>query len=275
MTGKLYIDGVDIYLLYGIFVTQNGYNELIAYPPLKTVESNDWQEDDGIEVDLSAPALDTRELTIRFAYHGNIGKFNSFIELLSDGAYHDFNFADIGRIYRLRLVSQSNMSRTCDLHVLALRFADDFPLSGYSYVAPLSSLVPLKSYKIDEKNLSEYGVRILKGTDDEIAKSSEVKKNLLRNIKSENGVLYDGENVTFQTKDVKLNCLMMAGNLVEFWRNYNALLYDLVRPKERVLYANGKEYSCYYKSCNVVDFSPVGKIWFHFSLVLVFTNFRV
>ena len=70
---------------------------------------------------------------------------------------------------------------------------------------------------------------------------------------------------------------MRAKNLTEFWRNYNALLFDLVRPGERSLYADstGYEYPCYYKSCSVTEFYPTGKIWFKFDLTLVFTSFRI
>ena len=62
MEGRLFIDGGDAYLQYGAYVVNGGWNELVAYPPLKPVESNDWQEEDGIEADLSAPVLDTREV---------------------------------------------------------------------------------------------------------------------------------------------------------------------------------------------------------------------
>lgn len=70
---------------------------------------------------------------------------------------------------------------------------------------------------------------------------------------------------------------MLAETLSEFWENYNALLYDLSRPGERILSVDstGREYPCYYKSCSASNFVPNGKIWFQFSLVLVFTSFRV
>ena len=277
MKNKLYIDGKDAYSLYGVFVTDGGYKELLAFPPLKPVESNDWAEEDGVEVDLSAPKLDTRELSISFAYHGNDARFGDFIELLSGGAYHDFNFVETGKTYKLRMVSQPDMSQVSTLGVFSLRFAEDFPLQGYSYLAPQSNIVPLCNYEIDGRDLSEYGVSILKGSDTEIQKSPTVKTNLLQNFKTKSGADYDGEIVNFQTKEVKLNCLMRANNLAEFWRNYYALLFDLVRPGERLLYVDstGYEYPCYYKSCSVSDFVPSGKIWFQFSLILVFTSFRV
>ena len=277
MTGKLYIDGKDAYSLYQVFITDNGYKDLVAFPPLKSVESNNWAEEDGEEFDLSAPVLDTRELSIKFSFHGNYARFGTFIELLSDRAYHDFNFTEIGKTYRLRLVSQPDMLQISTLGIFSLRFADDFPLSEYSYVAPSANIVPQQGYEIDGRDLSEYGVYVLKGGEAEIQKLPTVKKNLLQNIKTNSGAIYDGELVNFQTKDVKLNCLMRANNLSEFWRNYNAFLYDLVRPGERQLYVDATccEYPCYYKSCSVTEFSPIGKIWFQFSLALVFTSFRV
>jgi hypothetical protein len=277
MTGNFYIDDLGAYALYGVFITDGGYKDLVAYPSLKSVESNEWAEEDGEEFDLSAPVLGSRELSIRFACRGENEQFGAFVELLSNGAYHDFNFKEIGKTYRLRLVSQPNLSQVSTLGTFSLRFADDFPLSGYSYLAPQSGIVSQRGYELDERDLSEYGVYILQGSETEIQKSPAVKKNLLQDINSQAGAIYDGELVTFQTKEVKLNCLMRANTMSEFWRNYNALLFDLVRPEERRLYLDSTryEYPCFYKSCSVSDFVPSDKIWFSFSLILVFTSFRV
>ena len=43
MKGKLYIDGFDAYTVYGVYITEGGYNELVAMPALKAVETNDCQ----------------------------------------------------------------------------------------------------------------------------------------------------------------------------------------------------------------------------------------
>jgi hypothetical protein len=277
MTGNLYIDGQNVYSLYRVFVTKDGYKEMVTFPSLKKLESNDWAEEDGEEFDLSSPVLDSRELSINFSFHGNTARFGNLIELLSDGAYHNFNFTEIEKTFRLRMVSQPNMSQIGTLGIFTLKFADDFPLANYNYVAPLSKWVFQTGYELDERDLSEYGVYVLNGSEVEILKSPTVKMNLLQDFKNKSGAIYDGNAVVFHTKEVKLNCLMRSTTLTEFWRNYNALLYDLSRPNERVLYVDltGYEYPCYYKSCSVVEFSPIGKIWFQFSLVLVFTSFRV
>jgi hypothetical protein len=159
-----------------------------------------------------------------------------------------------------------------------LKFADDFPLEGYSYVAPLTSFDSTTGYEIDGTDLGRYGVAVLEGTIAEITKTPTVKQNLLRNIGSKSGAIYDGERVTFQTKDVRLNCLMRATTMEEFWRNYNALLFDLTRPEGRTLYVESQEeeYPCYYKSSAVSRFYPApDKIWLEFGITLVFTSFRV
>ena len=277
MTGKFYIDGKDAFTEYGVFVQENGYNELAAFPSLKSVKSNDWQEEDGIEADLSAPVLDTKEFSMKFVFTGKNSRYGGFIELLSDKSYHTFNFREIGRTYRLRMVSHTNLDTALFLGFVTLLLADDFPLDGYTYTAPASMVPPYGDYELDGRKLTDYGIRVLDGTLSEIEKSPAVKQNLLRNIGTQGGAIYDGNRVTFKAKEVRVNCLMRAATQAELWRNYDAFLYDLVRPDERLLYVDtqGIEYPCHYKNCSVSEFYISGKIWLKFTVTLVFTSFRV
>lgn len=274
MKGRLYIDGNDAYTEYGVYVVKGGWNELIAYPPLKSVESNDWQEMDGIEADLSAPMLDTREIQLKIAFAGLDSRFFTLMELLSDESYHVFECAYIKRTYRLRLVSQPNIAAAKVIGTATLKFADDFPLSDYTYKKPASNVAAYDDYTFDSVNFTTYGVRVLKGTLDEVMKTPTVKTNLLRNISTQAGALYDGKNVSYKSKDVKINCLMRADTLEELWRNYDALLYDLIRPNERKLWVDelGQEFLFYYKSCQVTEFYPTDKIWLQFTLTVTFTS---
>jgi hypothetical protein len=164
------------------------------------------------------------------------------------------------------------------MELFTLQFANDFPLDeNYEYIAPQSTIPATGEYELDDMDLSSYGITLLKGSLAELVKSPAVKKNLLTNINGRHGAIYDGENVVFQQKDVRLNCLMRAGTMDEFWRNYDAFLYDLSRPGERRLFveSESEEYPCHYKSMNVSAFSSEGKIWLQFSLTLVFISFRV
>lgn len=64
--GKLLVDGEDAFLEYGIFVEQYGYKALIQMPSFKKLDSTEWPEFDGEEVDLTAPVLDTKTFNIQF-----------------------------------------------------------------------------------------------------------------------------------------------------------------------------------------------------------------
>jgi hypothetical protein len=277
MIGKLYIDGEDAYTTYGITITSGSYVNLLLFSPLKNIDSNDWPEEDGIEADLSSPRLDTREFALNFSARSKL-MANDFFDAISDEAYHNFNFAEIGKTYKLRLVSQQNINVLRDMETFTLQFANDFPFDeNYEYAAPQSEMPSTGECELDDIDLSSYGITLLKGSLAELIKSPAVKKNLLTNINSRHGIIYDGEEVVFQTKEVKLSCLMRAATLPEFWQNYDAFLYDLSRPGERRLFVDseGEEYPCYYKSMSAGNFSFGGKIWFQFTLTLVFTSFRV
>ncbi len=147
-----------------------------------------------------------------------------------------------------------------------------------------------KGYEIDDKDLSDYGVVVLQGSNAEILKAPTVKKNLLQNFKRQDGAIYDGEVVKFQTKEVSLKCLMRAGTVELFWRNHDALLHDLTRlsakvddegyeysDAERIFYCDewSESYPCYYKSCQTNDFMLNNGVWWEFTLKLVFTSFRI
>lgn len=274
MTGRLYIDGHDAYLQWGVYVVLGGWNEAIAYAPLKAVEYNDWQEEDGIEADLSDPKLNTKEISLNFAYAGLYSRFIEFVNLLADGAYHEFNCTHIRRQFTLRMTQMPNLDHAATLGFVSIKFSNDFPLKGYSYKAPNSNVARAEDYLIDGVPFTDYGCRILKGSLSEVMKAAAVKQNLLRNIATLPGAIYDGAVVTFKSKDVKLNCLMRADTLDELWRNYDALLFDLIRPDERLLEVSELEqtFPCFYKSASVSEFYPEDKIWLAFTITLTFTH---
>lgn len=274
MIGRLYIDGKDVYEEYGVYIVRGGWNELVAFPPLKAVNSNDWQEEDGIEADLSSPVLNTREVSLKIAFSNFDDRFFAFIGLFSDKAYHTFDCRYIERIYRLRLVSLPNLTVAQTIGTATLKLADDFPLYNYTYKPPIGIIANNDEYTFDKRRFTDYGVRILKGTIAEILKVPEIKPNLLRNIGTKIGVLYDDKKVVYKSKDVKLYCLMRANTLNDLWHNYDALLYDLIRPNERKLRMKifGTESPFYYKSCQVTEFYPTDKIWLQFTLTVTFTH---
>jgi hypothetical protein len=277
MTGDLYIDDIDVYSEYGIFVTDSGYKSLVQWAELKEVECNDWAEYDGIEVDLSDPVLDAREITVDFACTQKTN-IESLFEILVDGSTHEFNFAKISKIYNLRLTSQSNKEAVESLEVFTLKFVEDLPFDDYDeYVEPVDLSVGTQGYEIDGVDLSEYGLRVLSGTYESVFAAGDVKENLIIKTTLTAGQEYDSEVLFFKEKDVALKLLLHC-DLDSFWTNYEALLYNLIQPDERILTTkyNDQEHPCYYKKSTVSEFALINDndVWCEFTVTLCVTSSR-
>lgn len=272
MKGVLYIDGVDVYTEYGISVSDVAYDDLVCFPSLKDIPFNDWHEHNGIDPDLSAPVVNARDITIPFYVSGVHSGYSAFLEALADGSYHTFNFATIGLTRSLRLKSCGELKSVSGLGSFSLVFSDDDP-SVDVYESPSSVIAKYGDFLLDGVDFAEYGIRFLRGTMDSITQKPDIKENLMRDISVVNGLQYDGLNVTYKSRTASLRCLMRAGSKEEFWRNWNALLYDLVKSGSRTLKVTelGKDIPCYYKGCSVRCFFPDrGKFWFEFTLDLEF-----
>lgn len=278
MKGRLYIDGTDAFDEYGVFVEQYGYKALIQLPPFKNIESTEWPEYDGEEYDLSAPVLDTKTFAISFCIT-DITSASDLFKALSDKSYHTFNFTELGKTYKLRLVSNGSLSSRIHLGKLSLSFADDFPeLDQDTPYATGAEDVHQSGYELDGIDFSRFGVYVLDGSEDSILKAPNVRQNLTIDIKSVAGVSYDGENVFYEAKDVTLKLLIRAANVTVFWKRWNALFTELLKPEERILYLDKtvEEFDCFYKKNTVSKFDIMrnGHVWCEFSVVLTFTNYR-
>lgn len=278
MTGKLYIDGQDAFTHYGIFVQDSGYAGLVQWPSLKSVDSNDWPEDDGIDADLSAPKLESKEFRMSFCCV-DYEKTTALFQLLTIGAYHVFNFSEIGIEKELRLVSQPSIKTIVPLQTFSLQFADDGYMKGYVR----QDLIPVASckrqgYEIDDVDISQYGVRIVSGTLDNLLKTPSAKKNLSVDTKANDGAIYEDTEVNFQSRDITLKCILNTQNTPAFWGNFRAFLHDLTQPTERMLHLpdSNEYFSCHYKSSNVSKFTKItdGGVWCEFDVTLCFVSSR-
>ncbi len=273
MIGDFAIDSVNAYGYYGVYVERGGWNGLMSFPSLKEPEKNDWHEYNGLEVDLDKPVLNSREFQMSLVAQTKSG-FDAFTNALG-GANSIHTLSCFGRSFQVRLTNQPSLSLSRGLARFQVKFADDNPLdlSTADYTAPSSSVFTGGDiYTLgglgspSSRRLSAYGITVLSGSNAEVSKKAEVKKNLLVNIATQSGASYDNSTVRYQAKDVRLSCLMRAATMAELWRNSDALLYDLVRPNARTM--NG--HSCYYKSMAVSEFFPEDRPWMKFALTLCF-----
>lgn len=272
-SGRLYIGGEDVWDVCYVCTAFGGFNELIAFPPLKTPPANDWYEERGFDPDLSAPVLDTREVTLRLSatneddYAYTLGKLNSVVEVRAPS---------IGRSWSLRFIAPTDSAHSS---TFGLKFADDTPMQGYTYQPPnaekerewILSTSRRDDFVITEspkRSFVDYGARVLGDVVDEMERRNEVKTGLLRKFSTKPGAFYD-KAALFSEKggDRQVQLLMRADTLAELWRNYDALLFDLIRPGAR----RYKDAPFYYSSCRVDHFIPgEPRPWLQFTLTLTF-----
>ena len=276
--GKLFINGRDAFVEYGVFVERYGYKGLIQQPSFKSLDYTEWSEEDGAEYDLSSPVLDTKSFSINFCIT-NIRYAEDLFDELSIGAYHTFEFMDLKKTYRLRMTSNGSFSSMVKLGKLALTFSDDFPMiPSADYFQYGNSYVKQRGYELDGLDFSQFGTYILKDTDDSIRKSANTKANLTVDTRSLAGVSYDANEVHFKTKDTTLKLLIDAADIDSFWKCWNSLFAIMLQPEARTFYfdALGAEYECFFKQNQVSKFDILqsGKVWCEFSIVLTFISYR-
>lgn len=277
MIGAFYIDDIDIYARYGVVITSGGYNDLLCFPALKEPDANDWPEEDGVEVDLEAPVLEAKEVTISFL--SGQPDTGDFICLISRPGYHTLKIAELDKVWRLRLLTQTAGKDYTRAATFSLRFADDFPGRSDNHTAASGSglLLPVSEYEIDGVPLSEYGIEVVGGWDD-LLKSPTVKQNLSRSFATSDGKFYDADRVVFSSKETTLKCCLSTVSLAKFWECYMAFFNDLIQSGERLFYWDyvHEEYPCYYKkSAGFKVLSLRGPVVVEFNLTLAFTVFRV
>ena len=270
---RLYINGIDAFLRYGVLLAQGGINDLIKYPTRKAYLYNDWFEQEGIDADLSEPLFEPKEVNLTF-YASSDSKLEEFVTDLTRSVYHTFEDKLLQREFKLRLIKQTAVSLVNGFYFTTIAFADDFTaeeMTKNSSYPVSSALLPDTGYIIDGVKLKDFDVAVLQGTDESLRNIIEVKQNVLHSSKYNNALVYDKEQgyLTPTAKDATLKCLMRAENLEDLWNNWQALFSLLTRQGYRTLGKdNLQSYMFVYKSCEIPLFYPTDKIWLEFNLTI-------
>lgn len=249
--GKMVVNGLDI-SFYGLYIMSDTYKEVINFPQLKQIESNDWAEHDGIEVDLSSPTLNIRNVNITLYARGN-SIYEQFIEMLMENGYNEFFFPELNRYYMWRLDTNSLNEYRNEAQHFTLTFIDDNPFyddERHIFKPEYNDNPRRQGYYIDGQDLSYFGLSVLEGTRDSIYQLPKIKQRLLINERSMNGAVYDHLGDTrFTSQDIVLRLLIRADGLEDVVRNYYGFMKSLIQPEERNLFMTETmdEYHCYYK----------------------------
>lgn len=281
----LYIDDIDVYEAFGAFIVGSP-KDVVCFHPMKAVKSNDWGEDDGVEPDLDdlSYRVDARNITLTFGFRGKQKDLPGFLEMLAGEAYHTFRFNTFGKslyapAFNLRFVGASSIDDLCDgrLGSLKLKFScDAYEVPSINGEITGSRIPASDEYRLKGVRLSDFNVTALKGTLNSIRKPSDVKQRLTFKSATADGLIYDAQGeVMFKEREAKMNCLLRADNVDDFWLFHRGLFALLRLNHLHTLYveANDMEYDAYYKSCSVSSFGFDGRrVWMGFTLTFALTG---
>ena len=238
MNGKLYIDGNDAYTTYGVAVCKGGYDRLVEFPKPKKYATTDWHESNGLEIDGNVMYFEGRTFPINFMCKGDESDFASFIETISDGVLHEFNFSAISFTCNLRYVSCSNYKQGAKFCTFTATFSIDADVfSGYTYSDPTMSKYGDVGNYFNFGHFRQFGLSILGNYKNELFKSTNAKEALKLSYVGTNGIDYDdSDTVTFSQRKSRLSFLMQASSWSDLWTRWKALLYNFANPgKKHVL----------------------------------------
>lgn len=300
MIAGVTIDGVDIYSTYGAYLSRGSLASVVGWAGAKSVTTNNWQEYDGLEPDLSELHLSNRSITLKFGFGRGIDKIIAFMDFLYAMSIREYSFEDIGMTLKMRLVSSTSMDYAIAVSTLSATFSCDTPmLDGYTYTEPQSDLPESDEYTIDGKRLSDYGIIVLQDTLSSVTAFPKVKELLKRDLERQDGVTYDENPIdkyadgvwsqsssvvstpTRSSADVTLKCYQKAPDCATLWANNYAFLHDIIKQDDTqtdvtlkcartlAVKATGKTYQCFYKSQSVSDILLFEDcVWLLFSLTL-------
>ena len=228
------IDGVPIEEM-GVYLLEKSYQSILQYPPLKSVDSNDWAEYDGIEPDLTNPTLDIRSITMRFLAKGGRA-YLKFVNFLLKKEYRVFYFSELGIERRLRINDNSIEKFENEYQAFSITFFDDAPdtLSDGSFDEPICG--GTEEMTIDEIPLSAWGMTVLENTYQTLDAIPAIKQRLLINEQSMQGGIYDvGGEPRIKEQAATLHIIMRAERVQDLITNFYGLLHYLTRPDARTL----------------------------------------
>lgn len=282
MTGRFKIDGKDAWTQWKVGVREGGYNQFVCFPAMKEVETNDWNEYDGLEADLTSPVGDGRTFVMDFFCSGTGSDMEAFLSYLrtpyvdgegvSHGVYHTLEGVEIGgRQVEARVVSlgSTGLGNMRPPLLFSLTFADDsgFVYDDEIYIPPAPS-ADSSDYLIDGIPFTSFGIKMLEGTLDRVRSGSGVKDGLSISVPDEPGVIYDtGAYQKRMSRNITLGCHAKASSLSSLWSSMLSLENLLFKPGQRTVSVSplGVSFYCNYSSCSVQNFFPTS-VWLDFNL---------
>lgn len=276
------IDNIDMATL-GMFILRGGDYDLLSFPSRKPVPTNDWFEEDGIEVDLSDVAFNEKEVALKCYLKGIstsdfLTKLTTLKNVLTASGMRSVLIAAMNKTFSLRFkgfqdpqISGGLIKQGSTSAKFTINFSMDDPLQIFSGVNLVPTGIGETSHvKINGYDLSRFNIIVR-----EVYNSAFqflIKEGLSSTNEITSGTIVDTNFAAkLASKQISIACSMICPSLENFYTNYNALFNNLRLPEPLLVAFVGAnaQMSCYYSRMeNFVKKRPFssGRIYVEFTL---------
>lgn len=284
MTGNFYINGYNASNSFGVIMLEGSAENLVKFPPLEEPPTNEWDDEDGIEVDLNEPALKPREITLSFATNRKTANVPAFLNHIIQTSINTIQVTELGITRKLRYQSCARLEgEPSRVRWFDVSFIEDKPMAEYTYTEPATTLNRTESYNLGiegtsiSKPLKDYNFIALRGTDEELERAYNIKPALTTKHANISGQEYDYYAPKKKAaRRAAIKGLIITESPSDFNAKIDALLYDLIRPGERALIRikDGAVFKFFYQDCYVRKVSSYrgDGVWCEIEIGITLTN---
>lgn len=113
------LNGKNLYNVFGLMVN-SGSDTFLRYPKRKDSLSNNWLDENGLDIDLEAPRFESREFTLKCTLEATgradfWNKYNGLFTELGGTGTHTLYVPDLDKTYTLFYKEQNNLSKLTNL----------------------------------------------------------------------------------------------------------------------------------------------------------------
>lgn len=262
MKGSCVIDGMDLADL-GMFILKDGSNDLLSMPDRRPPEVVAYPEMNGVDADLSEIYFKEKAVTMRFFVGADSGgemthALNTFYALISAPGEREMYVREFEQTFKIRYEQIQQLTYKGGLvkpgrkkGELAVQFVMDDPLQLFKYpelVDPVGGRPSVTHVMLGSRDLSEFGI-IVRQCYNTMLRHPAVKKPLIRSFRTMNGLKVSKPSAAyFETKNVTVECTMIADSRAEFFHNYEALFRALTKLEALELTTASVMERCYYSA---------------------------
>lgn len=284
MIGACTIDGTDIATL-GMFIVKGGDTDFLSFPERKEPLTNDWFEEDGLDVDLSEVFFEAKKVSVKYYISAaNATAFKqqltAFETLHYQTGYRQIYIREFDKTFSLRFKEISDYKHSGGyvksgkkFGFITVDYMMDDPLQVYNAnLVPVSNRAHLAQVKLNGYDFSKFGI-VIQDAYSSTLRLRSPKLGLILAFERRTGLLSDMAYVPAKAgRQITIACTMLADTLAEFYSNYNALFNQLTKAGAIELELPTTEViNCYYKRMD--DFEKANAfnsfIKIKFNLILI------